>query len=72
MVANYVDFILHIEVKTKSRHIILNFGFHFMKNTKWHFGSRIISVYNFFLWSLLIGPGFLLSNICLSKVYHAE
>ena len=30
--------VFRIEVKTKSKHRILNFVFQFIKNTKWHFG----------------------------------
>ena len=38
MVVNYLNFVFHIEVKTKSNYKILNFIFQFIKNTKWHFG----------------------------------
>ena len=38
IVVNYLNFILHIEVKAKSKYRILNFVFHFIKNTKWPFG----------------------------------
>ena len=38
MVVNYLNFVFHIEVKTKSKYKILNFVFQFIKNTKWHFG----------------------------------
>ena len=38
MVVNYLNFVFRIEVKTKSKHRILNFVFQFIKNTKWHFG----------------------------------
>ena len=37
MVVNYSNFVFRIEVKTKSKHRILNFVFQFVKNTKWHF-----------------------------------
>ena len=30
--------VFRIEVKTKSKHRILNVVFQFIKNTKWHFG----------------------------------
>ena len=30
--------VFRIEVKTKSKHRILNFVIQFIKNTKWHFG----------------------------------
>ena len=33
-VVNYLNFVLHLEVKTKSRYKILNFVFQFAKNTK--------------------------------------
>ena len=36
----YLNFVFHIEVKTKSKYRILNFAFQFIKNTKWHFGYR--------------------------------
>ena len=35
---NYLNFIFHIEVKTKSKYKHLNFVFQFIKNRKWHFG----------------------------------
>ena len=38
MVAKYLNFVFHIEVKTKSNYKILNFVFQFLKNMKWHFG----------------------------------
>ena len=38
IVVNYLNFLFHIEVKTKSRDKILNFVFQFIKNTKWLFG----------------------------------
>ena len=38
ILANYLNFVFHIEVKTKFNHKILNFVFQFIKNTKWHFG----------------------------------
>ena len=38
MVVKYLNFVFHIEVKTKSNYKILNFVFQFIKNTKWHFG----------------------------------
>ena len=34
MVVNYLNFVLHLELKTKSRYKILNFVFQFVKNTK--------------------------------------
>ena len=34
----YLNFVFHIEVKTKSNYKILNFVFQFIKNMKWHFG----------------------------------
>ena len=37
MVAKYLNFVFHIEVKTKSNYKILNFVFQFIKNLKWHF-----------------------------------
>ena len=37
MVVKYLNFVFHIEAKTKSNYKILNFVFQFMKNTKWHF-----------------------------------
>ena len=37
MVDKYLNFVFHIEVKTKSKYKILNFVFQFIKNTKWHF-----------------------------------
>ena len=38
MVVNYLNFVFHIEVKTKAKYKVLNFAFQFIKNTKWHFG----------------------------------
>ena len=38
MEVNYLHFVFHIQVKTKSEYKILNFVFQFIKNTKWHFG----------------------------------
>ena len=37
IVVKYLNFVFHIEVKTK-KYKILNFVFQFIKNTKWHFG----------------------------------
>ena len=37
MVAKYLNFVFHIEAKTKSNYAILNFVFQSMKNTKCHF-----------------------------------
>ena len=51
MVANYLNFIFHIEVKTKSKYKVLNFVFQFIKDTKWHFGytdfNRLIFAYRY-------------------------
>ena len=38
IVVNYLNFVFHIEIKTKSNDKFLNFVFQFIKNTKWHFG----------------------------------
>ena len=38
MEVNYLNFVFHIEVKTKSKYRTLNFVFQFIQNTKWHFG----------------------------------
>ena len=38
IVVNYLNFVFHIEVKTKSNKKFLNFVFQFLKNRKWHFG----------------------------------
>ena len=38
IVVKYLNFVFHIEVKTKSYYEILNFVFQFIKNMKWHFG----------------------------------
>ena len=38
MVVKYLNFVFHIEVKTKSNYEILNVVFQFIKNIKWHFG----------------------------------
>ena len=38
MVVKYLNFVFHIEVKTKSNYEILNFAFQFIKNIKGHFG----------------------------------
>ena len=38
MIGKYLNFVFHIEVKTKSTYNILNFVFQFIKNMKWHFG----------------------------------
>ena len=37
IVANYLNFVFHLDVKTKSKYKILNFVFQFIKKTKWHF-----------------------------------
>ena len=37
IVANYLNLAFHVEVKAKSNHNFLNFVFHFIENTKWHF-----------------------------------
>ena len=37
MEVSYLNFVSHIEIKTKSKCKILNFTFQFIKNTKWHF-----------------------------------
>ena len=34
LVVNYLNFVFHVEVKTKSDYNILNFIFQFIKNTK--------------------------------------
>ena len=38
MTVNYLNFVFRIEVKTKSKHRILNFVCQSTKNTKWRFG----------------------------------
>ena len=38
---NYLNFIFHIDVKTKSKNKILNCDFQFTKNTKQHFFTGI-------------------------------
>ena len=40
MLVKYLNFVFHIEVKTKSNYKILNFFFQFMKKkkTEWHIG----------------------------------
>ena len=38
IVVNYLNFVFHIEIKTKSNYQFLNFVFQFIKNAKWHFG----------------------------------
>ena len=40
MIANYLNFVFRIEVKTKSKYGILNFVVQFFKNRKWHFKYR--------------------------------
>ena len=40
----YLNFVFHIEVKTKSNHKFLNFAFQFIKNMKWHFGYTDFSL----------------------------
>ena len=47
MAVNYLNFVFHTEVKTKSKYKVLNFVFQFMKKTKWHFeytdfGGRLV------------------------------
>ena len=42
IVVNYLNFVFHIEVKTKFNDKFWNFVFQFIKNTKWHLGTRII------------------------------
>ena len=37
IVVNYLNSVVHIEVKTKPKYKILNFIFQFIKNTKEHF-----------------------------------
>ena len=46
-VVSYVKFVFHIEVKTKSKNKILNSVFQFIKNTKWHFVTRIFNTQGF-------------------------
>ena len=41
MVVKYLNFVFHIEVKTKSNYEILNFVFQFIKNIKGTLGTRI-------------------------------
>ena len=36
IVTIYLNFVFHIQVKTKSKNKILNFVFQFIKNTKWN------------------------------------
>ena len=38
MVVNYLNFVFHNEVKTKSKCKVLNLDFQFLRNRKWHFG----------------------------------
>ena len=38
IVVKQLNFVFHIEVKTKSNYKILNFVFQFIKNSEWHFG----------------------------------
>ena len=38
IVVNYSNFVVHIEVKTKSYYKFLNLIFQFIKNTKWLHG----------------------------------
>ena len=38
IIVNYLNFVFHIEVQTKSKYKTLNFVFQFIKNTKWYFG----------------------------------
>ena len=38
IVVNYLNFVFHIEVKTKFNDKFWNFVFQFIKNTKWHLG----------------------------------
>ena len=37
-IVNNLNFVFHIEVKTKSNYKNLDFVFQFIKKTKWHFG----------------------------------
>ena len=66
MVAKYLNFVFHIEAKTKSNYAILNFVFQSMKNTKCHFrytdiffSSPVIFIYFydfifcFFIWNII-------------------
>ena len=48
IVVNYLNFLFHIEVKTKSRDKILNFVFQFIKNTKWLFGYTACGALEYF------------------------
>ena len=48
LVANYLNSVFHIEVKTKSNDKFLNFVFQFIKNTKWHFGYTDSATYESF------------------------
>ena len=40
IIVNYLNFIFHIAVKTKSMYKTLNFVIQFIKNTKWYFRHR--------------------------------
>ena len=40
IIVNYLNFIFHIAVKTKSMYKTLNFVIQFIKNTKWYFRYR--------------------------------
>ena len=64
MVVQYLNFVFHIEVKTKSNYKILNFVFQFLKNMKWHFGYTDCLILNPLAHKSIIIFG---SNKCLTK-----
>ena len=46
MVVKYLNFVFDIDLKTKSNYKILNFGFQFIKNMKWHFEYTDSAAFN--------------------------
>ena len=42
IVANYLNFVFHIEIKTKSNHRILNFFFNLSKTRNGTLGTRVL------------------------------
>ena len=48
-VVNYLNFVIYMEIKTKSKYKILNFVFQFTNNTNWHFGFMDYSLQTYFV-----------------------
>ena len=49
IVDNYLNFVIYMEIKTKSKYKILNFVFQFTNNTNWHFVFMDYSLQTYFV-----------------------